>query len=183
VKHLIAVLLVLTSCLRPTDEPLADGYELALNDPNFQGKAVFEKLSFSPGFKIVLIDHRGNITDQTIFKYTPYRLDIADVNRDGKTDVLVGLIKSTEFDPIERKRLFILRIDDSQLRPLWLGSKVCQDLINFKALDGGFVQTLEKTRKGNYAIGLYEWQGFGLTLINYVHNEIHYADAFKIFTR
>ena len=180
-KYLIAALLILTSCSRPTDGPIADGYELTVNDTNFQGKAVFKKLSAAAGFKILLIDHAGKTTDQIIFRYTPYALDVADVNRDGKTDVLVGLIKSTEFDPIERKRLFILRIDDTQLRPLWLGSKVCQDLINFKALEGGFVQTLEKTQKGNYAIGLYEWQGFGLTLINYIHNEIQYADASKIF--
>ena len=180
-KRLIALLLVIISCAGPTDEPIADGYELTVNDRNFQGKAVLRKLSVSLGFKILLENHAGEITDETVFRYAPYRLDTADVNRDGKTDVLVGLIKSTEFDPTQKKRLFILRIDEGQLRPLWLGSKVCQELINFKALEGGFVQTLERTQKGNYAIGLYEWQGFGLTLINYIHNEIQYTDAFKIF--
>jgi hypothetical protein len=181
VKRLIALLLVVASCTQPTHDMIADGYELTVNDANFQGKAVLEKLSVSTGFKIVLIDQSGEITDQAVFRYAPYRLDTADVNRDGNTDVLVGLIKSTEFDPSQKKRLFILRIDEGHLRPLWLGSKVCQELINFKAVDGGFVQTLERTHEGNYAIGLYEWQGFGLTLIHYIHNEIHYADAFKIF--
>jgi hypothetical protein len=96
VKCVLVLLLVVTSCTRPTGEPIADGYELTVNDPGFQGKAVLRKLSISTGFKILLMNAAGEITDETVFRYAPYRLDTADVNRDGKTDVLVGLIKSTD---------------------------------------------------------------------------------------
>lgn len=152
---------------------------IPINDHYFTGHA---QLTFtSKGFRIALLDARGEKSDQAIFNHQPYQLDTADVNRDGRTDIIVGLIKPTEFDPEEKKRLFILRIDEGQLRPLWLGSKVCQQLIDFKAMKNGVVRTLEKTSTGNYAIGLYEWQGFGLTLIGYASNEKPYHEAVTLF--
>lgn len=65
---------------------------------------------------MLLKDTAGNTLDQTIFKYVPYQFDTTDVDRDGRTEILIGLIKSTEFDPQEKKRLFILRIDNGQMR-------------------------------------------------------------------
>ena len=180
-KSLILLAVLFTSCSLLTEESIPDRQELFIKDPFFQGRVVFRKLSNKKGFKILLINVRGEITDQTIFNYSSYQFDTADVNHDGKTDILVGLIKSTEFDPVEKKRLFILRIDEGQLRPLWLGSKVCQELVNFKPTDQGIIRTFEKTKTGNYAIGQYAWQSFGLALINYTHNEISYDDASKIF--
>lgn len=152
---------------------------IAIHDNYFSGKA--ELTRTSRGFKIALLNARGEKSDQAIFNYQPYQLDTADVNRDGRTDIIVGLIKSTEFDPEEKKRLFILQIDEGQLRPLWLGSKVCQQLIDFKAMTNGVVRTLEKTNTGNYAIGHYEWQGFGLTLLEYASNEKPYDEAITLF--
>jgi hypothetical protein len=128
-----------------------------------------------------LLNDNGEEVDHTIFSHQPYQLDTADVNRDGRTDIIVGIIKSTHFDPGEKKRLFILQIDEGQLRPLWLGSKVCQQLVDFRAMSNGIVKTLERTKEGNYAIGLYEWQGFGLTLLEYSSNEKSYTEALEIF--
>lgn len=164
-------------------ESVSDGSEFFISNTDFQGKAVFNKLSTATGFKIFLQDNSGRISDRAFFKYPAYRLDTADVNRDGNTDILVGLIKATEFDPENKKRLFILRIDAGHLRPLWLGSKVCQELVDFKASGKGRVQTLERTASGNYAIGLYEWQSFGLKLLHYRHNEIPRNEASEIFLR
>lgn len=153
--------------------------EIEINDGFFSGKTAISLTS--NGFKIALLDVNGEQLDRTIFNYRPYQLDTADVNHDGKTEVLVGLIKTTQFDPQQKRRLFILRIDDGQLRPLWLGSKVCQQLVDFKALSHGIVKTLEKTKNGNYAVGRYEWQGFGLTLIDYIDNEKPHDEAIEIF--
>lgn len=164
-------------------ESVPDGSEFSISNADFQGKAVLKRLATVTGFKILLADNNGRISDQAIFKYPAYRIDTADINRDGNTDILVGLIKATEFDPVEKKRLFILRIDDGHLRPLWLGSKVCQELVDFKASDKGHIQTLERTKSGNYAIGLYEWESFGLTLLHYLHNEIPHNEASEIFLR
>ncbi len=150
-------------------------------DDYFSGKVSFQKLTTTTGFKVLLQNREGLVLDQTVFRYIPYHFDTADVNHDGRTEILIGLIKPTEFDPQQKKRLFILRVDENQLRPLWLGSKVCQELINFRSLHNGDLQTMERTSHGNYALGNYYWQSFGLTLRNYTHNEITLDEALKIF--
>lgn len=181
VKWLV-VFLVLSSCAPAPKETLPDRKILTINDPYFQGQALFQRLTSRTGFKLSLLNAAGEKLDQAVFPYAPYHLDTADVNNDGRTDILVGLIKSTTFDPVEKKRLFILRIDNGQIRPLWLGSKVCQELVTFKTLEGGIVQTLEKTKAGKYAIGHYAWQSFGLILINYIHNEKSFEEALQLFS-
>lgn len=178
-KYLPA-LFALLSCSIESDV-LSDGCTVNISDTSFQGKAVYHKLTTTQGFKLLLYDNNGIVLDQAIFKYPGYQLHASDVNRDGQTDILIGLLKSTRFDPGENKRLFILRIDEGHLRPLWLGSKVCQELVDFKANEKGVVKTIEKTNRGNYAIGLYEWQGFGLTLIEYSDNEISHNEAYEKF--
>jgi hypothetical protein len=151
---------------------------IPINDEHFAGKT---RLTVLPnGFKISL-ERDSQQVDQVLFRYQLYQFDTADVDHDGRTDILVGLIKSTRFDPGEKKRLFILQIDHDQLRPLWLGSKVCQELVQFKTRTNGIIQTLERTKDGNYAVGLYEWEAFGLTLIRYRANHKPYSDALKIF--
>jgi hypothetical protein len=152
-----------------------------INDKFFSGKVEVQMLTSIQGFKVLLKDSLDHAIDQIIFKYVPYQFDTADVNHDGRTEILIGLIKATEFDPHEKKRLFILRVDNRQLRPLWLGSKVCQELIDFRSLDNGIVQTIERTAKDTYAIGDYYWESFGLTLRNYTHTEISLNEALQIF--
>ena len=171
--------LVLFGACTPSNDNSPDKKIIAIHDEFFNGHAQLNLTS--RGFKISLLDNKKTALDHTIFNHQPYQLDTADVNRDGRTDIIVGLIKTTHFDPDEKKRLFILQIDEGQLRPLWLGSKVCQQLIDFRAMSNGKVRTLEKTKRGNYAIGLYEWQGFGLTLIEYSSNEKPYNEALSIF--
>jgi len=177
----LVLIVLLAGCKGRHDESLRTRSEFAIKDRYFEGKATLEILPPSRGFKVILKDSAGVQLDRTVFRYDHYHFDTADVNRDGRTEILVGLIKKTTFDLEKRKRLFILRIDEGQLRPLWLGSKVCQELIDFRTLQKGLVQTLERTSSGKYSIGVYEWQGFGLTLIHYTHNEKNYSDALKIF--
>jgi hypothetical protein len=179
VRNPLVLLALLISCNKETTFP--HPYEYPIQDEFFSGKVQFQKLTSTQGFKVLLKDSADNTLDQTIFKYVPYQFDTADVNRDGRTEILIGLIKPTEFDPQEKRRLFILRIDSGQLRPLWLGSKVCQELIDFKSLDNGIVQTLERTSTDTYAIGDYYWESFGLTLRNYTHNKISFDEALQIF--
>src|SRR4051812_8798688 len=93
--HLILCIAFLAACT--SNNHLSDDMILPINDKYFKGHTQF---SFtSNGFRLSLFDSHGNKLDQTIFNYEPYQLDIADVDRDGRTDILIGLIKTTEFDP------------------------------------------------------------------------------------
>ncbi len=176
----VFIMLILAAC-NTGEGPAFVGRSMRISENNFHGTVVFSSRNKNPGFKISLVDDRKEIADRLIFDYPLYQVDSADVDRDGKTDILVGLIKSTQFDPAEKKRLFILRIDGGQLRPLWLGSRVCQELVMFKAIPGGIVRTLEKTQGNKYAIGLYGWRGFGLKLIKYSYNNISIEYARHLF--
>jgi hypothetical protein len=177
-KRLIILVMIFSSCTDP--QQVQSKIQIALGNIPSEGKIILEPLTVNKGFRLTLYQDHA-ISDRTIFKYQYYKLDTADVDRDGHTDILLGIIKSTEFDPVEKKRLFILRVDNGQLRPLWLGSKVCQELIDFKTIGDGVVQTFERTKNGKYAVGNYKWQSFGLALINYKHNEIQFDDAFTFF--
>jgi hypothetical protein len=179
VKYIFVSLALFWGCSMPGESLLLKRSEIEIRDQYFDGHVRVNPTS--KGFKISLVNSQGEESDRIIFNYQLYHLDTADVNGDGRTEVLIGLIKTTEFDRQEKKRLFILRIDEGQLRPLWLGSKVCQQLIDFKTTTNGVVRTLEKTKAGNYAIGIYEWQGFGLTLIKYISDEKSYDEAITIF--
>lgn len=180
VKYLVGLCFLLTAC-REQEETFPNNRELTIHDNFFTGKVVFQKLSSTEGFKLLLKNSLNEVQDQAIFKYTPYQLDTGDINHDGSLEILVGLIKTTTFDPVEKKRLFILRIDDEQLRPMWLGSKVCQELINFRTRGHGVIQTIEKSKTNTYSIGHYEWQSFGLTLLHYTHEKISFDEALQIF--
>jgi hypothetical protein len=176
--RLLVLVMIFSSCTG--SEPLQQKIQITLGDISADAKVVLEPLIVNKGFSLTLYQDHA-ISDRTIFKYQYYKLDTADIDRDGHTDILVGIIKPTEFDPVEKKRLFILRVDNGQLRPLWLGSKVCQELIDFKTVGNGIVQTFERTKNGKYAVGNYKWQSFGLALINYKHNDIRFDDAFTFF--
>lgn len=154
--------------------------EFRIANHSFIGKVRFQQLASTAGFKVLLETESGE-TNQTVFRYEPYRFDTADVDHDGRTEVIVGLIKPTRFDPTDKKRLFILRIDNNHLRPMWLGSKVCQELVDFKTMKDGTIRTLERTSVGTYAIGHYYWQSFGLTLEKYLHHETSFDNANAIF--
>lgn len=178
-RLLIVCLITLVSCSR--EDAFPEQTEFSIADQSFTGDVVFQKLISTTGFKVVLRNEFGATIDQTVFRYIPYRFDTADVDHDNRTEIIVGLVKATRFDPAEKKRLFILRIDENHLRPMWLGSKVCQDLVDFKVLPNGIIRTLEQTKAGSFSVGSYYWESFGLTLEKYTHEQIPKEHAIQIF--
>ncbi len=103
-------------------------------------------------------------TDSLILPYPVFRMDVGDVNEDGQPEILLGLNKATHFDSVSRNRLFIYKIYENKIRPLWLGSSIGIPLIDFKTveMDGkNLVKCLVKDRD-TYAVALYAWRRFGL---------------------
>jgi hypothetical protein len=118
------------------------------------------------------------------FAYEVFRLDTGDINNDNTADILVGVIKKTRFDSICRKRIFIFKLVDGYIRPLWLGSRVSQPLEDFRVCKGNpynIIRTMELERDNSFLVAEYHWQGFGLAFIRYLARELSYKKATHIF--
>jgi poly-gamma-glutamate synthesis protein (capsule biosynthesis protein) len=117
-------------------------------------------------------------------RYPLYRFALGDVNEDGKTNIFIGVVKTTKFDPMVKKRLFIFQIHDGIIKPLWLGSRlefpVC-DFTVFNENKNIFVKTLEKNYEELYCISIYDYGNFGLKQIRKIYENLHENEAKKLF--
>lgn len=67
--------------------------------------------------------------------YPVYRFCTGDVNGDGSTDALVGVIKRTRFHRDMGCRIFIFKQVEGKVRPLWMGSKLGGILQDFRVIE------------------------------------------------
>ena len=119
-------------------------------------------------------------TDKWPLPYPVYRLDTADVNGDGRTEALVGVIKSTRFYPQKGRRLFVFKNYKNRVRAMWMGSKLGGILQDFRFVDG-VVRSLETTTKGQYVVAEYRWQGFGFEFVRFLVVKVGREEALKAF--
>jgi hypothetical protein len=146
-------------------------------------QARLRELTHLKGYRLSLLKD-GQMADELHLPYDVYRFEAADVNSDGRTDILVGVIKSTHFDREVSKRLFALEVDEGHIRPLWLGSRVCQKLVDFKPIVRNgvvLIYTIEDAGNRTFSNGLYEWNDFGLRLFTYEKKNVSYLEALKRF--
>ena len=99
--------------------------------------------------------------------YPVYRFQTGDIDGDGHTDALVGVIKPTRFDPRPARRLFLFKVYRGRhIRPLWLGSRLSRPLVDFRFVridQQPRVLTIERdTTPDRYLMALYRWHTFGL---------------------
>lgn len=141
------------------------------------------------GSSIISSEHIGtkkNIISEWKLNYPVYHFECADINGDGTDDILVGVIKPTRFDGISRKRIFIFKLFEGYVRPLWLGSRVSQPLEDFKVTPSkpmNLIRTMEYEENGNFLVAEYKWKGFGLTFVKYIIRNSKLEEARKIFNQ
>ena len=112
--------------------------------------------------------------------YPVFKLEIADMDNDSNSDVLVGVIKATRFDPVIRKRLFAYQFTDGTIRPLWLSSRLGQPLYDFTSVihdKQTFIQSIELERDNTYLVAEYKWQVFGLRFRKYIARNVSLSKA------
>lgn len=112
-----------------------------------------------------------------------YRFETADVNGDGSTDAIVGVIKRTRYDAEVRRRVFIFKNYRGHVRPLWLGSRLGQPVVDFRTTDGGKrLRVLETERSGRFLVAEYRWRDFGMEFVRYLGREKTTAEAEALMT-
>lgn len=103
----------------------------------------------------------GRHKDDWRLPYPVYRFETGDVDGDGCTDAIVGVIKGTRFYPEAARRIFIFKSVDGKVRPLWLGSRLGGTLVDFRYTDGR-IRALETDGIGHFGVADYCWNDFGM---------------------
>lgn len=123
--------------------------------------------------------------------YPVYRFCTGDVDGDGTTDALVGVIKNTRFHREKGRRIFIFKQVDGKPRPLWMGSKLGGILQDFRYLPPadstltrkGTIRSLETTTDHRYVVAEYQWEGFGLAFQRFLIKNTDEETAQKYFNQ
>lgn len=126
----------------------------------------------STGF-LVLKTGRGE--DRWRIADPVYRFQTGDVDGDGRTEALVGVVRQTRFHSRGR-RLFIFKQVRGHVRPMWLGSKLGGLLQDFR-WTGTCVRSVEATANGRYMVAEYGWDDFGLSFLRFVAQDVTLAEA------
>ncbi len=107
-----------------------------------------------------LTDDSGIVTGSWQLPYPVYRFATADIDGDGSTDAVVGVFKASRYFATPSRRVFIFKNFNGKVRPLWLGSRLGGELVDF-AVVGNTIRAIEQTEQG-YAVSDYTWKGFGM---------------------
>ena len=170
-------LIFLNSCSKPE----AFEKEVRITDPFFDGFVTLEKMESIQKYKLSISDPARKSIDHIYTPYAVFQMETGDVNRDGKTDICLGIIKPTPFDSVLKKRLFIFQIDRGYIRPLWLSSRLVNPLEEFSietdSMQQTIIRTIERTGPEVFCTRSYKWGSFGMIYLSTEHDSINYENA------
>ena len=129
-----------------------------------------------------LVLHTSNSYHRWMLKFPVYQFCTGDVDGDGVVDALVGVIKTTRFDPQVARRLFIFKNYHGRIRALWMGSRLGGILEDFRFVDGK-VYTLQSTTDGKYAVLRHQWRKFGLGADEFLVKGVSRQEALEVFEK
>ncbi len=102
-------------------------------------------------------------------KWKPWKIEIADVDGDGRREMIVGVFKATKFFAKPHNCLFIYGFAGETAFPKWLGSSLSRPFTDFTFADmdnegGDELIAMETTLEGRLSLAVYHWNSFGFTL-------------------
>lgn len=122
--------------------------------------------------------------DRWQLPYPVYQFQTGDVDGNGSTDCMVGVIKSTRYYSTPARRLFIFKNFRGHVRPLWMGSKLGGILEDFRFIpdaEGGVIRAVESTTDGLFVVSEYRWQGFGMGFERFLAVKVSEEEAYREF--
>ena len=150
----------------------SDSNEFCYVNATDSGVIRYEYLNHDSVFVFYHIKN-DSVLDEWRIPYPVYRVDCGDLTGDGVPEICVGVIKKTRYRPVLDKRLFIFKLHRGIfIRPLWLGSRVSNPLIDFcleRDSTTSVIHTWEQTPDSVVQI-LYTYHGFGIKFLRY-HTE------------
>ena len=118
--------------------------------------------------------------DRWELPYPVYQFCTGDVDGNGSTDAMVGVVKSTRYYKEKGRRIFIFKNYNGYVRPLWMGSKLGGILEDFRFKDG-LIRSLETTKDGKYVVAEYRWAHFGMGFERFLIKNVTREEAISIF--
>ena len=128
----------------------------------------------SCGERLIVLGFDGRAVEKTydasFRKLNPWKVQVCDVDGDGKKEISLGVYTVAKYHPVYAKRPFLYEFRDRKLYPKWLGSRLSRpfDDYLFCDVDGDKADELisvETARDGRKELNAYKWTGFGFESI------------------
>ena len=116
-------------------------------------------------------------------RFPVYRFCTGDMDGDSIVDAVVGVEKTTRFDPVVRRRVFMFRNIGGKVRPLWMGSRLGQPVVDFRVVqvDGETrLRSVEEEKNGKFLVAEYRWSSFGVKFIRYICRDFEFDNSMEI---
>lgn len=106
-------------------------------------------------------EHRFDLSE-----IKPLYIQAGDIDGDGTAEIAVCVYKTAEFHPVPAKRPFFYDLQEGQLEPVWLGSRLARPFADYILYDAdqddiAEIISIEYTESGNKVLTIYDWKGFG----------------------
>lgn len=135
---------------------------------------LWKKQGQAYGERLIILSYNGQKTektdDESFQKVNPWKVQVCNVDGDGKPEVSLGVYTVAKYHPVCAKRPFLYEFSNHRLYPKWLGSRLSQpfDDYVFSDLDGDRMDeliALETMQDGKKELDAYKWTGFGFESI------------------
>jgi len=117
----------------------------------------------------IVVSHKTPRGQEAVWRQpglNPWKVALADVDGDGRKEVIAGVWKKSRYDPVFARRVFVYSWNGKRLLPKWLGSRLNRRFTDFVLCpldnDGKTeLVALEEAPRGGKYVTAYRWESFG----------------------
>ena len=169
-RRLTQALLLLLMLCAPVVASRAESSRTLSVETDLDGDGRVERITLdTAGDPAVSVWRGGRLLWKGVHgRWRPWKLTVADVDGDGRKEIVVGVFKATKFIPRPHNCLFIYDWDGQRAAPKWLGSTLSRPFTDFGFADTNGdgrdeLYSIETKRDGRLTLAAYSWNSFGFT--------------------